>query len=111
MPTDTNKGLHRTWGGLRSSVRPGGDQSSVTVTFDYGGNLRTIVSRSVRAAVAEAEARWGNDYANDPVVSSPESIFNDLTGWTKRNHGQDFHRDMHSDLRNERRRRTRPEPA
>jgi hypothetical protein len=75
----------------------------VTVTFNYGGSLRTVVASSFRAAVLEAVSRWGNDYSGDPCVSSPETIYNDLTGWTKRNHGQDFSTDMHSAMREKRR--------
>jgi hypothetical protein len=61
MPTDTNRRTIRTWGGLRKALPGGGGRRSVTVMFNYGGSLRTVVASSFRAAVLEAVARWGND--------------------------------------------------
>ena len=52
----TRTDFHRTWGGLRTQLAPGGDRRSVTVTFDYGGELRTLVAPSRKLAFAEASA-------------------------------------------------------
>jgi hypothetical protein len=103
MPHHVHDGLHRGWNGLRKQIARNGRERSVTVTFNYGGSLRTVVAPSYRAAVLDAVARWGNDYTGNPCVSSPDTIYNDLTGWTKRNHGQDFGVDMHSAMRERRR--------
>jgi hypothetical protein len=84
-------GGYRTFGGVpRSQISPGADRRSVTVTFDYGGDLRTIVAPSRKAAFAEASARWGWGWDGEPVVSSPDTIYDDLTGWTAAQHGQNF---------------------
>jgi hypothetical protein len=88
--TDTHKGLHRTWNGWRKPLKSG-RTNSCTVTFNYGERgFRTLVAPNFRAACEAAAARWGDDWRGEPCYSTAETIFNDLTGWTKSQHGQDF---------------------
>ena len=88
--TDTHKGLHRTWHGWRKPLKSG-RTNSCTVTFDYGERgFRTLVAPNFRAACDAAAERWGADWIGDPTYSTAETIFNDVTGWTKAQHGQDF---------------------
>jgi hypothetical protein len=96
----------RTFGGLRKPLAGGGDNRSVTVTFDYQGELRTVVAPSRKAAFADAAARWGWGWDGEPVVSSPESIYRDLTGETKLHRGQDFGAHSRGVANRERARRT-----
>jgi hypothetical protein len=86
----------RSWQGLRPALSGGGDNRSVTVTFDYAGELRTVVARNRKEAFAEASSKWGWGWDGESCVSTPETIFNDPTGWTKATHGQDFHVGVHS---------------
>lgn len=65
-----------------NSVSPGGDRRTVTVTFGYGEHLRTLVAKTLREALTAAEARWGR-WETIESVSSPDTIFADLTGLTK----------------------------
>ena len=106
MPTDTNKNLHRTWGGFRKAIRSG-QTRSCTVTFNYPERgLCLVVAPSFRAACLEAAERWGADWIGEPCYSTPETIFNDLAGWTKHEHGQDFGQSDHWQRKRDRFRRT-----
>src|SRR5438105_14894238 len=106
MPTDTNKRLIRTWNGFRGQIRRG-RVGSCTVTFNYGQRgLKTLVAPNFRAACEDAAARWGDDWIGEPAYSTPDTIYNDLTGWTKANHGQDFGSTNHDQRNRERFRRT-----
>ena len=103
--------LHRTWGGLRKSLRDSRTRGC-TVTFNYAdGSFCTVVAPSFRAACLEATARWGADWIGEPCYSTVDTIYNDLTGWTKQNHGQDFTVDMHTAMRGKRRPRRNRESA
>lgn len=63
----------------------------VTVTFNYPDGLRTLVASSRIAAFDLARGRWGEAWRGEPCVSSPWSIYKDLTGRTKMKHGADFY--------------------
>jgi hypothetical protein len=75
---------------MRTQLSSGGDRHSVTVTFNYGGELRTLVAPNRKAAYQTASTRWGWGWDGEPVVSSPDTIFDDVTGWTAAQNGQDF---------------------
>ena len=70
-----------------------GHRRSVTVTFRYQFGLRTLVARNRNLAWKQARERWGEGWIGAPVVSSPESIYRDITGETRTEHGQDFTND------------------
>jgi hypothetical protein len=106
MPTNTHRALIRTWHGFRKSLRSGGNRSC-TVTFNYGERgLRTLVAPNFRAACDDAAARWGADWLGEPCYSTPDTIYNDLTGYTKAQHGQDFGASDHWRRKTDRFRRT-----
>lgn len=95
-----------TWNGLRNEVRTG-QTRSVTVTFDYGGGeLRTLVAPNRKDAFRMASERWGWGWVGEPCISTPDSILNDLTGWTKHEHGKDFGSSDHWRRKSERYRRS-----
>jgi hypothetical protein len=58
-------------------------ERTTTVTYRYGDALRTLVAPTRAAANAEARARWG-EWDDEPVYSTPITIYNDLTGTTQR---------------------------
>lgn len=66
-----------------TTVQQGGDRRSVTVTYNYGGHLCSVVAQTRLAADADAFRRWGK-WDGEPVYSTPETIYNDLTGKTIR---------------------------
>jgi hypothetical protein len=106
MPVNPHKHLHRTWGGFRKALRGGGNRSC-TVTFNYGARgRRTLVAPNFKAACDDAAARWGADWIGEPCYSTPDTIYNDLTGWTKHEHGQGFGASDHWQRKGERFRRT-----
>lgn len=56
---------------------------TVTVSYRYGADLRTLVARDAPTAHAQARQRWGEP---DSVasISTPTTILNDVTGETAR---------------------------
>lgn len=64
------------------AIGPGGDRRSVTVTFGYGERLRSLVAQNLRLALVMAEARWGH-WDTIESISTPDTIYSDLTGATK----------------------------
>jgi hypothetical protein len=68
----------------------GSDKYSVTATFWYGDEPRTVVGRNRPECVEEAVRRWGPGWAGEPVFSTPTTILNDLTGKTKTRHGTKY---------------------
>ena len=66
----------------RVDVSPGSDRRSVTVTFGYGEHLRSLVARTLREALEDAEARWGK-WDTVESISTPDTIYADLIGLTK----------------------------
>jgi hypothetical protein len=99
MPGDSRKGEARE---RNNRLR----QPSVTVTFDYGGELHTLVAPGRAAAFDKARIAWGDSWDGEPVVSSPASILRDLSGITKERHGQDFWQDTRHAENRDRFRRT-----
>jgi len=106
MPTDTNIGRLKGWHGTRAPLARGGDSRTVTVTFAYNGELRTLVAPSRRAAFDKARIAWGDTWDGEPCVSTPDSIYDDLTGWTAAQHGQDLTTDTIKLAKRDRFRRT-----
>jgi hypothetical protein len=104
--TKTHMDLHRTWNGWRKPLRSG-RTSQCTVTFNYGQRgYRTLVAKNFRVACEDAAIRWGSDWIGHPCYSTPETIYNDLTGFTKSQHGQDFGASDHWARKTERYRRS-----
>lgn len=62
-----------------------GGRRSVTVTFGYRGELRTLVAKNLRQALADARRRWG-EWTTVESVSTPETIYADVTGYTLARH-------------------------
>jgi hypothetical protein len=68
-----------------------------TVTFNYGGHLRTLVARNRGEALDEAGRRRGPLWDGLPVFSTALSIYRDVTGETRRRHTtQGFRKGMGS---------------
>ena len=66
------------------TIGAGGTRYSVTVTVGYGGDdLRLVVAPNIRAALDEAERRWGPWFTIESI-STPETIYADITGETRR---------------------------
>jgi hypothetical protein len=80
----------RTYDGLRKPLSGGGDNRSVTVTFDYQGELRTVVAPSRKAAFADAAARWGWSWDGEPAGQVAQDRLGRRNDETKLFHGQDF---------------------
>lgn len=59
-----------------------GDRRSVTCTYRYGREVRTTVAQDVPAVHAKARRLWGEPDAV-ASLSTPRSIYNDLTGFTR----------------------------
>lgn len=64
------------------TVTPGSDQRTVTVSFGYPDGLRSLVAKTLRLALAQAEARWGK-WQTIESISTPDTIYADLTGLTR----------------------------
>lgn len=63
----------------------------VIATFAYGkDDLRTLVGDSRAHAYALARRRWGDGWIGEPTFSTPNSIYRDVTGVTRREHGADL---------------------
>lgn len=82
-------------------------QAGVTVTFAYPDSLRTLVATGRQQAFQQARERWGDGWIGEPCVSSPWSIYKDLTGATALAHGQDHHASNRGTHRTRQRRRNR----
>jgi hypothetical protein len=68
---------------IANRVDWGGDRRSVTVTYRYGSELRTAVAETIERAHSQVNRRFGPPDAVE-CVSSPRSIYNDLSGETAR---------------------------
>lgn len=66
----------------RLNVGPGGDRRSITVSFGYRGELRSLVAQNLRAALEDAQQRWGK-WTTIESISTPDTIYSDLTGRTR----------------------------
>lgn len=64
-------------------VAPGSDRRTVTVSFGYPGGPHTLVAPTLEAALEAAEARWG-EWSTIEAISTPDTIYADLTGETVR---------------------------
>lgn len=82
------------------------EEYSVTVTFHYPDEWRVVVAANRAAAFAEARAKWGDGWEGEPTVSTPETIYRDLIGDTRAQHGQDLGTDGWWASRRDRYRRT-----
>jgi hypothetical protein len=69
--------------GGRARLQAASAERTVTVTYRYGDALLTLVAPTRAAADAEARERWG-EWDGEPVYSTPITIYNDLTGETRK---------------------------
>jgi hypothetical protein len=67
------------------TLAKGGAERSVTITFGYPDRLRSLVAGSIRLGLVLAEARWGR-WQTIESISTPDTIYADLTGRTKAQH-------------------------
>jgi hypothetical protein len=90
----TRRGTSEEWTRLRDRVSAG--RYGVTVTFQYPDGLRTLVAQNRIAAFDLARGRWGDGWRGEPCVSSPWSIYCDVTGRTRAKHGTEHHTNKRS---------------
>ena len=74
MTSRRHKNLHR-------------GQDGVTMTFVYPDRMRTLVAASRRQCFERARELWGDGWIGEPSVSTPWSIYCDLSGETRTKHG------------------------
>ena len=57
------------------------------MTFVYPDRMRTLVATSRRDGFEQARRLWGDGWIGEPCVSTPWTIFCDVTGETLVKHG------------------------
>lgn len=67
----------------KHSLNSNGQRRTITMTFGYGKELHTLVAKTLRHGLVEAERRWGM-WDRIESISTPDTIYADITGATSR---------------------------